>query len=365
MKKYISTFLFISVAFLTLGVSCGTLGGDEEVQTSGPAGMFVTTDKGESWKNISKLPTADGVQSIENTSVYRIFEDPQDSKAMYWGSRKNGLFYSWNNGATWNRAGKPLNQGFVRSVAVHPNNKCLLYVTNGRRVFRSDDCLRTWEEVYRESRDSVDITSLQFHHNKPFDLYLAKNNGDFLVSRDAAESWTVLNRFNDASLEKILIGGGDSDSIYLSSRESGLFRSDDRGETWLGLRSALEEFAGALTYRRSLAHPKKAGKLYWISKYGILVSTDKGESWEALELITEPGSVDIYGFAINPNDDSQMYYTATADIKTGDSTFYFTNDGGQSWTTRELPTSQVPTAIRFNPENPNALYVGFTIPPSN
>lgn len=365
MKKYISTFLFITVAFLTLGVSCGGIGGDDEVQTTGPAGFFVTTDKGQNWQQISKMPTADGVQSLSDTSVFKVFSDPQDPKAMYWASRNKGLYYTWEEGQTWRHASSPLNSGFIRGVAVHPKDKCLVYVTNGKRVYRSNDCLRSWEEVYRESRDQVTITSIRFHDNSPYELYLTKNNGDFLVSRDTAESWTVLNRFSGAYLEKVLVGGGGSESIYVASRDSGLYRSDDRGENWVNLNEPLDEFAGGLTYRRAMTHSNEPGKLYWISKYGILVSTDKGESWEALELITEPGSVDIYGFAINPDDDSEIYYTATADVSTGESTFYFSTDGGESWTTRELPTSQVPTALRLHPEKPNVLYAGFTTPPSN
>jgi hypothetical protein len=79
-------------------------------------------------------------------------------------------------------------------------------------------------------------------------------------------------------------------------------------------------------------------------------------------LLTAPGSVQIYGFAINPQDDNHIYYTATANNR---STFYRSIDGGANWITKKLPSGQIPTALRIHPEEPDWIYVGFTIPSDN
>ena len=62
----------------------------------------------------------------------------------------------------------------------------------------------------------------------------------------------------------------------------------------------MTDFPGALDYRRFFIHPERSKTMYWVSTYGILVSYDGGNNWQAIELITPPGSALIYGFAVNP-----------------------------------------------------------------
>jgi hypothetical protein len=58
-----------------------------------------------------------------------------------------------------------------------------------------------------------------------------------------------------------------------------------------------------------------------------------------------------------------MYYTATLkDLSR--STFYKSIDGGVNWTTKKLPTGQVPAKMRIHPEK-NYIYIGFAIPPKS
>lgn len=80
-----------------------------------------------------------------------------------------------------------------------------------------------------------------------------------------------------------------------------------------------------------------------------------------LNLITPPGSVLIYAFAINPNNDAEMYYTATQ-AETNHSTFYKSIDSGQTWTTKKMPSGQIPAILRVHPDQNNLVYLGFTTP---
>jgi hypothetical protein len=111
-------------------------------------------------------------------------------------------------------------------------------------------------------------------------------------------------------------------------------------------------------------HPSKANTIFWISKYGILRSEDAGASWQELHLITPPGTVNIYGFAINPTNENELYYTGTilgeknAHVR---STFYKSVDGGRSWTTKKLPTNTIPVAIYIHPLKPEIVFMAFTL----
>jgi photosystem II stability/assembly factor-like uncharacterized protein len=346
------------LALVFLGAGC--VSSSNTSTTSGPAGMFVSTDKGETWKSISLLPTTEGVQQLSGVSVFRLEADPQDASALYWATRANGLFFSYDDGKGWQHAPAPLDTGFVYSIAVHPKDPCTIYATNGNFVYKTIDCSRSWTEVYRELRKDVRVAALTYEYSSPYRVFVSLTNGDILKSADLGMSWQVVKRFK-TPMTHIVGDKLQQGVIYAVSRKDGLYRSVDGGTTWTSLKAGLEEYSQALTYRRLVFHPTLPGVLYWISTYGVLVSNDSGTSWEPMNLITPPGSVDIFAFAINPDNDNEMYYTATSNNR---STFYRTNDGGQNWTTQRLPSNQVPTILRVHPKNTNWIYLGFTIPPN-
>ncbi len=357
MKKSILVFGMLSLVLAFAGAGCVSF--SSKSTTSGPAGMFLSTDRGESWKQISALPTAEGVKNISNVNVYQLVADPQDPNALYMASRDSGLYYTYNGGQTWQKTGGPLSTGLIYSVAVHPKNKCEIYATNGRQVFKSDDCSRSWKEMFRESRSNILIASIAYSYFPPYAVYMAESNGDFLQSQDGGVSWNVSRRFK-VRISSIAPSPLNEKLIYVITRSNGIYRSDDGGATWISLAEKMKKYSGALEYRRYYLHPTKQDTIYWISTYGILVSDTRGDSWSAYKLITPPGSVNIYSFAVNPKNDKEIYYTATVNDR---STFYKSIDGGQSWITRKLPSSQLPAVLWVHPAKDGWVYLGFTVPP--
>ncbi|HAZ28958.1 MAG TPA: hypothetical protein DCY48_04270 [Candidatus Magasanikbacteria bacterium] len=346
--------------FLLLGAGC-LLSTKEAPQTTGPAGMFLSLDKGESWQQIAALPTISGVESIGNVSVFRLVEDPQDTKTVYLLSKQSGMFYTYDDGKTWQRPSDArLREGLLYSIAIHPKDKCTMYTTNGTEILKTNDCGRSWEDMYLETRSDARMSAIAFEPFHPYDIIVGESNGDILRSTDAGRSWTVTERLKIPVVD-IQADEFESGLFYLITKNQGLYRSVDRGYSWDSLQAPLAEFAGALDYRRFLRHPEKPDVLFWISTYGILFSNDRGDSWSAMDLITPPGSVNIYAFDINGHNDNEMYYTATLKDNTR-STFYKTIDGGRTWTTKKLPSGQIPAVLRVHPENESWLYLGYTTP---
>lgn len=363
MKRTLLAFGVLCVVILLVGQGCVSLRRGGETTTAGPAGMFISFDKGDAWQPIAQLPTVEGVRDLSAVSVYRLFSDPEDPNALYWASRAHGFFYSYNAGKEWRQGAEALAKNFIYSIAVHPKNKCTIYVTTGDRIYKSTDCSRSWEEVYVEARtDGTHVMSLVVPPFAPYDIYAAESNGDILRSRDQGKSWQVLARLGEA-LDVMEADPLRDRTLYLASRRGGLFRSLDGGETWQNMNEGLQTFSGSLEYRRFLIQPRGSENvaLYWVSTYGILRSDDRGKTWTAYNLITPPGSVQIYGFAVNQHNPNEMFYTATINNR---STFYRTVDNGQNWTTRKLPSGQVPTMLFFHTDkNKQFLYLGFTVPP--
>jgi photosystem II stability/assembly factor-like uncharacterized protein len=352
------TFLLFGAALVLVGQGCVGSSNDQ-AQTAGPAGMFISQDKAETWKSISLLPLASGVQSLAGSSVYRIFEDPQDPRTMYWATRESGMYYTYNDGQHWMRSDKALSSGQIFGFAVHPTDKCRQYATNGSQIFYSSDCSRSWTEVYRRA-DGVRINALAIHGHDPYELLAGKRNGEILRSVDGGLSWAQVSSVAGTIVE-IIPDPHEEGRMYLGTTSNGLYRSRDAGSTWESLAPGLTQFSKSNEYRRMYLHPAKKDVVYYVSTFGIHISENSGNTWTAPRLIHAPGSAKIYGFGINPKNDNEMYYTATINNR---STLYKSIDGGRSWITKKLPSGQVPTALRVHPEKPEWIYLGFTIPPS-
>ena len=87
------------------------------------------------------------------------------------------------------------------------------------------------------------------------------------------------------------------------------------------------------------------------SKYGLIRSKDGGASWEPLTLLTKAGSVEIDSLALDPKNANRLYY-GTA------STFYKSEDGGATWSTKKLPTSRAGAALLVDAGDSNVVYLG-------
>jgi photosystem II stability/assembly factor-like uncharacterized protein len=357
MKKIHSIF-FASIAILLFtGAGCFTLGGTEKVVYTGPGGMYMSQDKGENWESINRFPTAEGVKNLQGVSVYRLKTDPTDSEALYWQSKTRGFFYSYDSGNTWQRPADEFRSGRVYSLTVHPNDRCTIYATDGRRILRSTDCNRHWEEIYSHIIGTESIRVVALNPFNPEELTFTTDKHIYR-SADRGISWESLIWYSNGGLTDLQYDIFNEDVIYLARKTRGLYRSEDCGKTFNKLSKPMKGFTGATTFRRFIQHPSKENTIFWISKYGIMRSDDKGDSWNAYNLVTPPGVAKIYTFAINPDNEQEIYYTGTVNNK---SSLYKSVDGGTKWITRKLPSGQIPTHLHIHKENDNILYLGFTI----
>lgn len=334
--------------------------------TAGPMGVFRSVNRGDSWLDSNLLLTAQGLRSLAGVSVYQVFNDPSDPNAMYLATRGQGLFYTYNDGDSWEMAAAPaLQNKFIRSVAVDPKNKCVIYVSDGPHIYKTSDCSRSYQLVYTEGRSSEWFVSLAIDPANSRLIYGALLHGDILGSDDAGVSWHIVKQLN-MTIEKLTADPFTPNRIYVAGLTAGLLRSDDAGLSWYSLNQGLSGFNDSFTFYRLVLNPNRRDSLFWVSKYGVLRSDDAGQSWHELKLITPPGTVNIYAFAVGQMNPKELYYTGTVfqtnafgDRGSSQSTFYRSVDGGANWVTKKLPSDAIPVALRLHPTN-DTLFVGFT-----
>ncbi len=126
----IRSSFFLGLLFVLPLIGAGCISTNSNATTTGPAGVFVSVDKGDNWKQSSAMPSLKGVTQLDGVSVYRMFEDPSDPKALYWASRGEGFFYSYDDGASWQHAKAPLNTGIVYSISVDPGDSTFSWMAS-------------------------------------------------------------------------------------------------------------------------------------------------------------------------------------------------------------------------------------------
>jgi len=355
-KKII--ILLLSLAGVTLaGAGCVQFTGSAQ----GPMGMFMSADKAETWQQKNTLVTAQGVKSLSGAKVYKIFTDPSDPKALYMGTRGQGLFYSYDSGETWNASAFLANK-YIYALSVDPNDKCTIFASDGPNIYKTNDCQRTWKLVFNEARPEQRLVALANDYKDSKIVYAAEIGGDIFRSQDGGASWRLIKNFN-FELRHLAVDPFDSRRLYAASYTQGLYRSDDAGTTWESSSIGFENYSGSMSFYRLIFNPVQKDNLFWISKYGILRSNDGGGTWSEIKLLTPPGSVNIYAFAVNPQNLAEMYYTGTI---LGDrnqnlrSTLYKSVDGGVNWVTKKLPTNTIPVDLLVSKDGGKNIFLGFT-----
>jgi hypothetical protein len=202
----------------------------------------------------------------------------------------------------------------VTSLAMHPAdvNARLVGTTTG--VFLTQDRGHTWQLADLPSSWCAQTARLLYDVDQPDSAYALGAFG-LGVSRDGGTTWSVAAPPPGAEGYLDLLQSPVDGTLYIVAG-NGLLRSQDHGDHWMPL--PLGRDAVRLT---SLAvHPTQADVLYAGSQGGLLLSTDRGVTWNAAS--GGPSEVAWVGLSIAP-DGYLLAYTSSG--------IYQSSDGGVSF----------------------------------
>jgi len=318
-------------------------------------GIFRQTVGDDRWEPLTKgLPEATQVQAI---TVH-----PTEPDVIYLGAW-TGLYRSLDRGERWERLGFPDPLTEVWSVLVHPADPRILYAgTSPVGVYRSDDGGDTWRRLTGAGQAerlkmsfACRVMRLAVDPAHPDEVYAALEVGGVMRSRDGGERWEdcsadlvslaerphLRSRIqSDSDTEGMLDGHAlcvspaRPGTVILAVR-MGLFRSTDRGVSWQDLE--VRRFS-PLTYARDVrVSPHDPRVLYAClspaarSQDGSLYrSPDLGETWTRVDHHVQPEST-MMAVALHPRDPAQVHGA------TRSGQVFSTRDGGISWRADRLP----------------------------
>ena len=155
--------------------------------------------------------------------------------------------YVWKNVAI-------VGGGFVTGIITHPTEKDLIYIrTDVGGAYRWDAATKRWtpltDWIDADHWSDTGIESIAIDPSNPDRVYMAVGtyttnwspiNGAILRSDDRGKTWKrtdlpFKNGGNEPGRsmgERLIVDPADGNILFFGSRAAGLWKSDDRGQTW-------------------------------------------------------------------------------------------------------------------------------------
>ncbi|HYV20844.1 MAG TPA: hypothetical protein VFC25_17650 [Verrucomicrobiae bacterium] len=283
----------------------GTGEGNGRNSSSWGNGVYRSTDAGKTWTHLG----------LENThDIPRLAVDPRDPDTAYvaalghlWGANpERGVYKTTDGGKNWKQSLKVDADTGACDVVVDPKSPNTVWAGMYARrrtpwsftgnsekggIFRSDDAGGSWKKLTSGLPPRTGRIGLAVFPKDPHILYA-------VVESDTGGA-----------------GSGISDNY---SKTGGLFRSDDRGDTW--------KRVSPLNFRpfyfsRVAVDPESADRVY-LPGWNLAISDDGGKSFRG------SGSpnvhVDFHAIVVNPVDPNQI-------LVGNDGGVYISHDRAANW----------------------------------
>lgn len=249
--------------------------------TKGDA-VYKSYDGGQRW-----VSQRIGLDSTVVTSVVNQFQfDPFDSRHLFVATTM-GIFESQNGGETWQKRMDGMKEVLmVVTLALDATQPTTMYAGTSGGVYKSVNGAARWEKVNEglvlpeilESSRALGVTAIQVDPNATGRVYAATLKGLY-KSTDGAKSWTrIAQSLPDQMISAMVLDRATAGVIYVASRE-GVHKSEDGGVSWKAINRGL----GSLNIRSLVQSPTDPKTFYaGTNGSGLYRSRDRGETWVSM-----------------------------------------------------------------------------------
>ncbi len=327
-------------------------------------GVWKTTDAGRTWFPIFDSQPVQSIGALavswSDPSVIYVGTGEADMRSDI--SFGNGMYKSTDAGQTWMHLGLTDTRQIGR-ILVDPKNPDIVLVAalghgfgpnSERGVFRSSDGGRTWTKVLYKNEDigAIDLAfdpdnsrtvfATLWNARRPFwNAYapITGSGGGIYKSTDGGLTWREIagRGLPSGKLGRIgvdVVAGQAGQRVYAlidADRSSGLYRSDDGGDSWNLVNTDSRLLSRGWYFGEVRSDPKNPDLVY-VSNVAFYRSFDGGKTFKTIR--GAPGGDDYHSLWIDPENPSRM-------ISGVDQGTLVTVNGGKTWSSwYNQPTAQ-------------------------
>ena len=246
--------------------------------------------------------------------------------------------------------------GDVRALVVDPQNPDRFYFgTLDGQIYTSADGGKHWQLLYNFGKPRLFIDNIIVDPRNSRVLYVGAHRhnvpGGFFKSTDGGATWRESSELKNEAIHSLAQSDSDPDTL-IAGTFTGIFRSDDAGQSWKQLPTQSES---GLIHVESLAiDPRTSDTIYAGTFYLPYKSVDGGKSWKSIKTGIIDDS-DIFAIDIDPRDPNHIIASACSGI-------YESKNGGDNWRkVQGIPSQSRRTrAILQHPSVPGMVFAGTT-----
>ncbi len=337
-------------------------------------GVYKSTDAGQTWHNV-------GLRGSRQIS--RIVVDPSDANVVYVGvlghaygpNSERGVFKSSDGGAHWSKIFYHSPDIGIADLAIAVDEPEILFAASwctrrppwstyapidcsGSAIYRSEDAGGSWSRLTGRGLPDGDwgrpAVAVSPDGKRVYTLIDAGVKSGLYRSDDGGNTWTLEN--SDKRLTSrawyfgnITIDSNNPDIIYVPN--VALYRSEDGGRTISIVRGA----PGGDDYHQIWVDPKNSSRMVLGTDQGASVSVDYGKTWSTWY---NQATAQLYHVI---TDDKFPYTVYGAQQDSGSAAVTSRTDHGQI-TPRDwfLPGGSESGYIAPDPKNPEIIYLSGT-----
>ncbi len=293
MRSFVLLLIVYSLSLFTLKgeweavvVDTVTTGGNfatnltykEDIMMTGYKEFLISFDKGSSWvrKPIPKFPGYSYIVSLDyiNDSIFASFY-------------QYGIYLSTDLGETWQARNNGISLDDPKDFG--PGSifafEDLIFASSLRHIYYSTDRGENWQKIDTLISQSISPAPARTIKKQGNEIWIVGNGGIFYSSNNGL-SWTNIlpDGFRHISFYKLLIG---KEGVFVGTKDYGILYSSDGGQSWQPknrwlpfMFTTISSFA---VYEGNIFSTNFASGLTFNSAYpGLFVSTDDGENWHRI-----------------------------------------------------------------------------------
>lgn len=338
---------------------------DPQTGTPGGVGVVKSTDGGQTWTAVTT--------GLDNSYVGTLFMHPENPDILLAGTGNNqyydnnGVYLTTDGGAFWQQTLRGEN---ITAIEFALSDPSIAYAGSADAIYRSDDAGQHWQRVAGGSQGwgSPGVRAgfpidFQVDPRDPNRIFANNYGGGNFVSEDGGHTWATANAgYTGAQVRDIAADPSAPARVYAAAR-SGLFVSSTGGGDWAGLNFG---FAASLEWNAVALDPADTTHILAANNWNsmILKSTDSGQSWspaswqagEGLgwrEIVFAPSAPTTVYAG-----QSAFYSAGTFDNRLSSGGIFVSHDGGSTWGEANDATSQDANVIHLAvaPDDPLVVY---------